>query len=803
MNLDEAFESVLGGRALLFTGAGFSRGATNLRDTHFKFGREFAAHLAKLSGLPEDTGLEDASEWFTGKHGKDRMTEELQQEFTVKQVTQAQIDVLRHPWKRVYTTNYDNVAETASAQGGKKLTPATLSDTIHALPKTGTLCVHLNGYIDRLNVPSLESEIKLTDTSYLTNIVVESHWAGTLRQDMDAARAIFFVGYSTADIDIRRLLYERPTLKDKSFFVIGPQDDPVAVQKILRFGAITGLDLDGMVAALKSAASSRTGDTDQAPLNYCIRRFEPPVNPPAFEDRLVFDLFLHGDIRTEYAWQSLHGALDYFVDSPAAAMALSCFDNGDRAVAYYSDIGNGKSAVLEVLRAKAFDEGYDVYSVVHKADTLLEELEAIFRSSRKTLLTIEQYADWFDTISFIGTHAPKNCVLAFSSRSSTHDLLVDRLADRLKPGTLKEIPVDSLKPQQLERIADLFDRYGLWGDLAAKSKAFKLRHLETTCQGAWHAILIDRFNAPQIHSRFAPIVESLSKKKHFYEVVTAVLVLSVLEYSPSVDLLLDLCGQVVLERGFKDDPSVREVLDASSGRIRLRSSVAGKYILTNFADPNGLVSVLTKMAKAADANAHNSKFYFEMLKDLTKFNGLQYVFPEKDRRRAFIRYYESIKDLYHTRKNPLFWLQYAIACTLFEEFDRAEKYFETAYALAEARDFDSFQIDNHYARFLLMRAIATKDQSNCMRSFRDARKLIFEQVQTERRHYPFRVATSLAEFFDTFVAVLSSANKQEIARAAKHILGRIEALPKERQEQRYVADCRKAMLHVLELAPEL
>ncbi len=299
-------------------------------------------------------------------------------------------------------------------------------------------------------------------------------------------------------------------------------------------------------------------------------------------------------------------------------------------------------------------------------------------------------------------------------------------------------------------------------------------------------------------------MDSLSKKKRFYEVVTAVLVLSVLEYSPSVDLLLDLCGQAVLEKEFKDDPSVREVIDASSGRIRLRSSVAGQYILTNFADPNTLVSVLTKMAKAADANARNSKFYFEVLKDLTKFNGLQYIFPEKDRRKAFIRYYESIKDLYNTRKHPLFWLQYAIACTLFEEFDRAEKYFATAYALAEARDnFDSFQIDNHYARFLLMRAIATKDESNCMKSFRGARKLIFEQVQTERRHYPFRVATNLAEFFDTFVAVLSAAHKQEIARAAKHILGRIEALPKERQDQRYVTDCRKAMLHVLELAPEV
>lgn len=314
------------------------------------------------------------------------MVEELQQEFTVKQVSQAQIDILRYPWKRIYTTNYDNVAETAAAQSGQKLTPAALSDTIHALPKTGTLCVHLNGSIDRLKVPTLDSELKLTDTSYLTNIVVESPWAVTLRQDMDAARAVFFVGYSTADIDIRRLLYDRPELKDKSFFVIGLQDDPVAVQKISRFGAITGLDLAGLVSALTVAASSRAQDADQTPINYCVQQFEPPSNPPPFEDRLMFDLFLHGDIQPDYAWQSLHGQLEYFVDSPAAVTALSCFDSGHRAVAIYSDLGNGKTAALEVLKAKAFDAGYDVFSIVHNSDTLLEELEDVLRPDQSPRL---------------------------------------------------------------------------------------------------------------------------------------------------------------------------------------------------------------------------------------------------------------------------------------------------------------------------------------------------------------------------------------------------------------------------------
>ena len=173
---------MVAGRALLFTGAGFSVGAVNLRGTPFKTGRGLAGHLANLAGLPITTELEDAAEWFVGKLGKDRLVEELQNEFTVKDVTEAHVDLLQYPWHRVYTTNYDNVAETAAAQAGKRLTPSTLGDSIHGLPKSGTLCVHLNGFIDNLNPDTLNAEIKLTNTSYLTNIVAESPWATTLQQ---------------------------------------------------------------------------------------------------------------------------------------------------------------------------------------------------------------------------------------------------------------------------------------------------------------------------------------------------------------------------------------------------------------------------------------------------------------------------------------------------------------------------------------------------------------------------------------------------------------------------------------------
>ena len=166
----------------------------------FKTGGALAEYLRGEAKLPEGTSLEDASEEFALQRGDAGLISELQQEFTAREVSATQIEILRQPWKRVWTTNYDNVAEISAARAGKRLTPVTLSDDRRDVPTSGTLSVHLTGYIDRVTQSNLWSEIKLTDTSYLTASIVQSPWSVLLLQDVQAARAVFFVGYSTSDL---------------------------------------------------------------------------------------------------------------------------------------------------------------------------------------------------------------------------------------------------------------------------------------------------------------------------------------------------------------------------------------------------------------------------------------------------------------------------------------------------------------------------------------------------------------------------------------------------------------------------
>jgi hypothetical protein len=141
-------------------------------------------------------------------------------------------------------------SRTPSNANGLRLKPVTLSDNIKDVPKDTVLCVHLNGFVGRLTRSSLWSEIKLTDTSYLTATVATSPWATFFRQDLELAPAVFFVGYSLAAIDVRRILFESPKLKEKCFFALGISPDAATVHRASRFGSVLKVDTQKLGADL-------------------------------------------------------------------------------------------------------------------------------------------------------------------------------------------------------------------------------------------------------------------------------------------------------------------------------------------------------------------------------------------------------------------------------------------------------------------------------------------------------------------------------------------------------------------------
>jgi hypothetical protein len=157
----------------------------------------------------------------------------------------------------------------------------------------------------------------------------------------------------------------------------------------------------------------------------------------------------------------------------------------------------------------------------------------------------------------------------------------------------------------------------------------------------------------------------------------------------------------------------------------------------------------------------DDKVYWEISRDLMRYSVINVLMPRQQRAHHLVGYYEMIKNLDGCAQNPFFWLQYTIARLSLREYAHAEINLQTAYAQASRmRDFDTYQIDNTKARFLLERCIGGLNRGGALADFREANRILRIQI-SERRHgvLSFSSGCSLRSVlgaFSTFVGGESS-----------------------------------------------
>lgn len=804
MELREAVERALDGDALLFVGSGFSLGAVNSNSQPFKTASELAAHFAQLSGLSEDRlTLEDAAETFAEKLGPDQLISEIQTEYTAREVTSWHRELATIPWKRIYTTNYDNVVETSYQLEGIRITPVTTGADIYKIPKDHTICVHLNGFVNTLDRHKIWTELKLTETSYITASLAESPWAILFRQDIRLAKSVFFLGYSLYDLDIKRILHETHSLKSKCFFVLGPSPDGATRRRASRFGIVVDISVEDFMQTVKQLAESYVPIERTDFSTVSIKEHAPVSVSAPITDRAFIDLLLFGNSTAGQISESLRSGKKYYLERGAINRLFEHIDNGSRVITICSNLGNGKTLLLDGVHLRALERGFRVFEVQEHNEGVDAELETIAKLQEKVLVTIEEYQNWLDEIRSFRLNAGDQAVLVLTARSAVHDVVLDDLLRVAAIDAVPEIYLDGLDDHEVKWFLEVLDEFGLWGDQAGLGRYRKIKYLKERCGSEIHAILLKVLSSPDISERLRKLSDAFKADTDIYQVLLTIFIMRVLNYPPTVDVLADVWGTQLLNSSrFRKHPAVREFIDLRHGRVLLRSPVVAQHMLRNVADTGSILSALTTMAKRADLGARVSWRYRDLSKTLMRFSSLQLLLPDEGRGGAVIRYYESIKNMRSCKHNTLFWLQYAIACLFIHDLLRSRKYFDTAYALAEGREWNTFQIDNHFARYLLVEAIEKLPASKAMGNFRQAKAIISRQMNNERLHYPYRVAIVYREILDKFGAQLSLPEIEEVAGCATDVLKRIGQLSDFRQRHKYVVECRKAMTYIVARAHE-
>jgi len=243
VELEDGLAYAAQGRAVLFLGAGFSWGATSLDGRPFLMGAGLGKTLADEIGIPSDFALEDISDIYMSRLGPAALLKKLRNWYVTKDVTKSQREIAKLPWRFVYTTNYDDVFERACADIGKDVVSYSGSSSDGRVTKDSLSCIHLNGFIRTATEDSLARELKLTTTSYSSGSAMNDEWADRFRFDLHAAQAIFFVGYSLVDLDLRRLLLEQE-LKEKSFFILKKDPSLADGHRASLFGLLVATGVD-------------------------------------------------------------------------------------------------------------------------------------------------------------------------------------------------------------------------------------------------------------------------------------------------------------------------------------------------------------------------------------------------------------------------------------------------------------------------------------------------------------------------------------------------------------------------------
>jgi hypothetical protein len=180
MSLERSLTLGAGGGALLFCGAGFSAGCLNFKDN------EIGAAWPLLKALNDALGyefedLQIAADEYAQEKGENQLYSLLQDRYSVTRRT-AEIDtILKYPWTRIYTTNYDDVISQSLTESSTPHYVVNNLETPHEVSKHSgekTWVVHLHGAQKKWEFKNFSESCVLGRESYL-RVSSDFKWGNT------------------------------------------------------------------------------------------------------------------------------------------------------------------------------------------------------------------------------------------------------------------------------------------------------------------------------------------------------------------------------------------------------------------------------------------------------------------------------------------------------------------------------------------------------------------------------------------------------------------------------------------------
>ncbi|SCJ53481.1 SIR2 family protein [Clostridium saudiense] len=777
MDINEAIFHILNGDAILFAGAGFSHGAKNINNEEFLLGNGLSKKMIDDADLDEDDlDLEYISELYIEEKGIDMFISFLKKEYICQTYTDSQKIISNLPWKRIYTTNYDNIIEKASLDSGKYRPTITANDKIRYYNNKNDVVIHLNGYIEKLNEDTVFNEFKLTNESYMSKEIV-NQWSFLLEEDLNNSKCIIFVGYSLEyDRSIQELIAATEKLKEKCFFItFNPSRKSLRLMR--KYGQVLEIGTEGFAEKIQEIKKCYKEKTIKPKL-MCFKKFNPKeYKSSEFLDKDTMDLLFYGKINYNHLVNNSKN--EYIIKRDITDRIVKELLADVELEIITSDLGNGKTIFLEYLKKELSNYG-DIYTLTEINSYFIDDLDIISKNTNRKFIFVENYNLYLNSkyFKYFNLHKSQSMKFIFSARSYINDNFYVKLADKLQihENNISINNINKLSDNEIEKMINLINEYNLWGKKANDTFKKKKKFIVEECNSQIRDILLYLFESEVISKKVDKIIDNLKTKKEIKELIIIVFVNSIINLNLTLENILLILGIPRLSASITKHNNINELFSFGSNEISIKSSIVGYYILQNNKFDLEVVDILVKMMININKQTYIYK-YREIMKIILAFSNLRIILNSKAENFAenIISFYERTKNLEFNKNNPFFWLQYAIARMDIKNYKEAKLYLDSAYAYASSeKSLDAYQLDSHKARFLLESTLFYNNRDDAYKNFMDAHTLIYyNSNKPANLHYPLKQAIFYHEFYVKFYEYFDQTQKAMFLFCCKQIKDKI------------------------------
>ncbi len=765
------------GTSILFLGAGFSADATNTNNEDIKDVAGLIAYLLGKIGITSADGydLDTAAEEFQKVHGDEATMVALHKNFRTKVYTPDQATVVTQPWRRIYTTNYDDVIETICSDNRKPLTKHSVSDPVNEPMPATTQLLHIYGDVGKASAQEFAKAFLLSERQRDNSPFLNSPWMRAFQNDMLAASSVIFVGFSLSDIDIRRLLgLLPPEVIRKIHFVVRPDTKQPVLTRMRRFGTAHAIGLSSLAHHLgaKRPGAAVTSYTS-LPVSMHEMFFTPKMSASVSATDIE-RLFISGSPDLQKISQADISAEpgSYTISRSRNAYARAGNNaSGAMPILINSDIGNGKTIFADQVGYMYAQKNYRVFKFQREPENIGDVLAYLQSTDDSALLIFDDVMRFPKLPTAILELRKSNLIILATVRSSFLDTSLSAVKSRLGNVTTIDIDLDMPTRDEAIRTVAYLTVNGLLGKYADLSEAEKLDFIERKCGGQLRDIVLSLYETGALHQKVEQLlvnIQKLDKGAQDLIIFSAVLTQAGYQDLSEVWLLtniLDYSGAFEDLRTSLAENELSGLVKIEDGDLSIRSPALAEFILKRVFNLQTILDVVKRGLFYVDKYLRDEDDVIKMAKGLLKFSVYGRII-HSDREHAIIeKFYDDCRLLSFAAQDPLFWVQRSICTMNDKQFDISFRFIDNAYGLAKARKggFDTYQIDNHKARVLLTQARENGVSVDGSQE-RDASSLLRAVLarKNDDLYHPLSVMRIYAEIVDKHRHTLSSEQKASL-----------------------------------------